>query len=120
MTQFDATCPSCSGQSIRCDQCKGAGSVTVTVATFQPRTWLAVRSDLPTQDRAEYLRGLVNEHLEHLDDHWKGRVFATVTPELADDMAEAMDFIGALVDRRQTTVSGLVHLYSDGYWHHGF
>jgi hypothetical protein len=72
-------------------------------------------------ERAEYLRGLYTKHVEHPDGHWKGQATAYVPEELADDVAEAMDFVGSIVDERHPrNPDGHVTLYSRGYWAHGF
>lgn len=82
---------------------------------------LVVPVELPTQERAEYLRKLYNDHVKHPDGHWKGRAIARlVPPELADDVAEAMDFFGSIVDERRSAYAGTVTLFSRGYWAHGF
>ena len=51
---------------------------------------------------------------------WKGEVSATVPAAIADDVAEAMNFVGALVDDEQELEDGSVRLWSEGYWAHGF
>jgi hypothetical protein len=83
-----------------------------------------VPSSLPTEARAEELRALWDAHVVELDGHWKGRVKAVVHETIADDVAEAMEFMGALVDFRRLTSSGpmagFVLLKSNGYWAHGF
>jgi len=90
------------------------------LATDGSTVSLVVPTDLPRPERAEYLRRLWTEHVRELDGSWKGRVLARVAPELADDMAEALEFMGALVDKREALPSGRVSLYSEGYWAHGF
>ena len=81
---------------------------------------IVVPVDLPDQERAEYLRKLYNEHVTHPDGHWKGQAIARVPTTLADDVAEAMDFVGSVVDKRREVVAGTVTLFSRGYWAHGF
>ena len=78
-----------------------------------------VPTQLPTEERGEQLRALYTERVTHPGGDWKGLAVAVVPPELADDVAEAMDFHGSIVDRR-TTEGDLVRLESDGYWAHGF
>lgn len=99
----------------------------MTTQTIQAKTTdgdtieIAVPIDsLPTEERAEELRALFAEHVRELDDDWKGRVLARVPATIADDVAEAMDFMGAIVDERKVLPSGRVHLYSNGYRAHGF
>lgn len=92
-------------------------------ATTTDGDTIAIRvptAELPSDERAEYLRSLFAEHGRELDDHWKGRILARVPATLADDVAEAMEFMGAIVDERKVLPSGRVHLYSTGYWAHGF
>lgn len=82
---------------------------------------LVVPTELPDQDRAVYLRKLYNEHVKHPDGHWKGRAIARLVPaDLADDVAEAMDFVGSIVDQRRPAYAGTVTLFSTGYWAHDF
>lgn len=104
--------------------------------------------DIPSNERAEELRKLYNDHVQHPGGHWKGEALAIVPPEIADDVAEAMDFHGSIVDLRSTLHAerdvileeqGLTHsflsvgtikkwpvpkghvwIYSEGYWAHGF
>jgi hypothetical protein len=52
---------------------------------------------------------------------WKGPCYANVPATIADDVAEAMDFMGAIVDSRETCTDGVtVALFSRGYRAHGF
>jgi hypothetical protein len=76
----------------------------------------------PTQKRAEELRALVQEHMKPLEPEfgWKGAVEAVVPEEIAADVAEAMCFVGAIVDEEMELGDGTVRIYSDGYWAHGF
>ena len=76
--------------------------------------------ELQSEKRAEYLRVLFRTMVKELEGHWKGRVQAKVPGGLANDVHEAMNFHGALVDKAVTLPSGQVYLYSDGYWAHGF
>lgn len=70
---------------------------------------------------AEKLRKMCHDHIQQIDDHWKGRVFAVVPNEDADMMREAMGFIGSIVDwEKPGAKEGTTFLYSDGYWAHGF
>ena len=81
-----------------------------------------VRS-LPSDERAEELRALYREHVEHPDGHWKGRATAVVPVEVVDDVVEAMDFMGSIVDQRYECDSAdgrKAILISNGYWAHGF
>ena len=80
---------------------------------------------LPSQERAEELRALYQQHVKHLDRCTsKGSCYARVPKELADDVAEAMNFMGSLVDVEcpygKGSVMDNVYLYSRGYWAHGF
>lgn len=78
-------------------------------------------STIPTQDRADVLRDLYRTHVKSLDasGHWKGPCEARVPHAIADDVADAMDFMGSIVDTRMT-FADCVWLYSEGYWAHGF
>ena len=98
---------------------------------------VTVPTHVPTNERADYLRSLVSKHMVS-PGHWKGPAAAVVPAELADDMAEAMEFIGALIDFREPSngirwmvtdghkiahlecPKGTVRLYSRGYWANGF
>ena len=75
---------------------------------------------IPTEDRAMELTALYKEHVRHPDGHWKGRAEALVPAELADDIAEAMDFHGSVIDFRSEPAKGRVALISKGYIAHGF
>ncbi|NIQ97061.1 MAG: hypothetical protein GWN87_24955 [Desulfuromonadales bacterium] len=80
-----------------------------------------VPTSLPTEERAEELRRLWDRHVVELDGHWKGPVKAVVRPEIADDVAEAMNFMGAIVDDRyRSNLGRAITLKSRGYWAHGF
>ena len=81
---------------------------------------LIVPATLPSNDRAEYLQKLYQEHVVYAKGDWKGPNAALVPANLADDVAEAMEFMGALVDTRVTNTRGTVALYSKGYRAHGF
>jgi len=69
--------------------------------------------------RANRLRSLYSEHVIHPegDKNWKQGAYAVVDAEIADDVEEAMGFIGSIVDERQED-NGRVYLRSDGYYHH--
>lgn len=94
--------------------------------TFQAKTTdgetvtLSAPAELPTEERAEYLRDLWNQYVEQLEGHWKGAVRAEVPVCLADDVAEAMGFMGAHVDARADRSTYRVQLFSKGYWAHGY
>jgi len=101
-------------------------TVTAT-ATDGTRLELVVPTDLPGNERAGYLRTLYKEHVRHPKTpanptgNWKGRADAIVPAELAADVAEAMEFVGSIVDFRGTSADGKrVALISKGYWAHGF
>lgn len=89
-------------------------AVTVTVKPFE----LIKKKREPLSD--DELKSLYDEHVQHPDDHWKGRAIAHVAPEIADDVTEAMNYYGSIVDSRRELKSGLIKLYSRGYWDHGF
>lgn len=91
------------------------------------RITIIVPADLPSNERAEYLRTLYKEHVRHPETpinpegHWKGRAEAIVSSEIADDVAEAMEFVGSIIDFRGESPDGeRVALVSKGYWAHGF
>lgn len=97
---------------------------------------LTVPMDLPTEARADYLRKLWSEHVQYGQKNVaemaargiaytpdpKGPCYANVPADIADDVAEAMDFMGAIVDDRRpiTDGSGRIALFSRGYRAHGF
>lgn len=92
---------------------------------------IIVPTDLPDDTTAAYLKGLWDTYIHEMDGHWKGRVQASVPSALANDVASAMEFMGAIVDKRVndgcwgTDKTGrycgsLTYLYSNGYWAHGF
>lgn len=97
-----------------------------TTVTATDGTELTIRipaEPLPSQDRGARLRALYNEHVKPVKpgDSWKAACYAEVEPQLADDVAEAMGFMGSIVDKpRCVLASGLVRLESAGYWAHGF
>ncbi len=80
---------------------------------------IEVPLNLPSEERAEELRELYTKHVKHNEGHWKGPCWAVVPTELADDVAEAMNFMGSIVDARNEFV-GSVLLSSRGYSAHGF
>ena len=93
--------------------------VTATDGTVIPIVVPA--GPLPSNERADYLRALYREHVRHPDGHWKGFAEACIQTALADDVAEAMDFIGSIVDFTATTDDGSeTVLTSNGYWAHDF
>ena len=74
---------------------------------------------LPSDERADELRALYREHVKH--PHGRhGPAWALVPTKIADDVAEAMDFIGDIVDEREDWPAGQTFLRSDGYSAHGF
>jgi hypothetical protein len=93
---------------------------------FQPRPkkeskmLLIKHTDLDDTNRCEELRELYKKHVQHPDGHWKGRAVAYVDPEIASSVAEAMDFMGSIVQSFRNLKSGKVKLYSKGYWANGF
>ena len=99
--------------------------IVIAVPDKQPIT-LVVPATLPSVDRADMLRRLFSEHVKPLpfgpkkETHWKGPCAAEVPATIADDVAEAMVFHGSIVDDRRDLPGGLVRLYSEGYWAHGF
>lgn len=100
-----------------------ANTKTLTVTASDGSTLkIVVPTDLPDNDRADYLRGLYNAHVKPLNsgDSWKDACFAVVPAGVASDVAEAMDFHGSIVDARSALHGGLVYLFSEGYWAHGF
>ena len=89
---------------------------------YELRTYGGVTSWSPTTKRCDQLREVYTEHVKSLgeDGHWKDECEAVVPAELADDVREAMDFHGSLVDDEETLADGRVRLFSEGYWAHGF
>ena len=82
---------------------------------------IIVKSNFPgPTGNAEYLRSLWAKHVKFLDDHWKGRVYALVDESISDDVAEAMDFNGALIEFTEDREGGKVYIFSEGYWANGF
>lgn len=76
---------------------------------------------LPTPERAEYLRSLL-PMVTWSAANWRGPCFCNAPADKADDIAEAMEFVGALIDSREpiTDGTGRIALFSRGYWAHGF
>jgi hypothetical protein len=95
---------------------------TKTIAIEGCPVKLVVPTSIPSDKRFEYLEGLWREHVRLMDgDDWKGRVNAVVPSNLANDMAEAMENNGALIDKRVNFLMGhMTYLYSNGYRAHGF
>lgn len=89
---------------------------------YEMRTYGGVKCWSPTAKRGEQLQALYKEHVKSLeeDGHWKGRCYADVPAELVDDVREAMDYMGSLVDNEQPLAGGGTRLHSEGYWAHGF
>jgi hypothetical protein len=92
----------------------------------KPTITMVIPASIPSQDRSTLLRQLYGEHVKPLpfgpkrETHWKGPCAAEVPAAIADDVTEAMDFMGAIVDDRRDLPGGRVRLYSEGYWAHGF
>lgn len=92
----------------------------------QPPLTLVVPAIVPGPDRSTLLQQLYKEHVRPLpfgpkrEVHWKGPCAAEVSATIADDVAQAMDFMGSIVDDRRDLPGGRVRLYSEGYWAHGF
>jgi len=76
---------------------------------------------MPTQEWAEELSKLFDEHVKQLQPEigWKGPCEAVVPTELRDDVTEAMNHVGALVDLEEDHEDG-VRIFSKGYLAHGF
>ena len=82
---------------------------------------IVVPTNIPSNDRAEVLRALYREHVKpDQQGEWKGPCRALVPAMIADDVADAMDFFGSIVDARQGRAGAMVELFSRGYWAHGF
>lgn len=92
----------------------------------KPPITLVVPASVPSADRGEILRRLYSEHVRPLpfgpkkETHWKGPCAAEVPAAIANDVSEAMTFMGSIVDDRRELPGGFVRLYSEGYWAHGF
>jgi len=99
--------------------------VVITEPGTPPIT-LVVPANLPSPARSEILKQLYKDHVKPLpfgskqETHWKGPCIAEVPAVIANDVAEAMDFHGSIVDARRDLPDGLVRLFSEGYWAHGF
>ena len=90
---------------------------------YELKTYGGVTCWTATSKRAEQLRALYDEHVEHperAEFGWKGACEATVPAAIADDVREAMDFMGSLVDDEGDAGGGKVRLFSEGYYAHGF
>lgn len=81
--------------------------------------------NLPSNERAEELREIFSDKAQFLDEDlrspWKGRVICMVerTDDVSvEDVREAMNFIGAIVDEVEELPDGSVKLFSKGYYHH--
>lgn len=94
----------------------------VVAATDGTTVTLMVPASLPSDDRANYLRALYTEYVRpDGGDSWKGPCHAHVPSALADNVAEAMDFMGSIVDTRSLAKNlDIVVLRSKGYHAHGF
>ena len=99
-----------------------SGTVKVTLRKTKPAPRRG-RTDIErnTPEWHEYLRELAQKHVKPIEKggHWKGPCYALVDPSIADDVSEAMDFIGALVLDEQEK-DGKALLLSNGYWANGF
>lgn len=76
---------------------------------------------METAPWAERLRYLFRTHVRHLEPQlgWKGPCEASVPLEVAADVREAMDFMGALVDHEAPAGDEKhVLLHSEGYYFH--
>ena len=99
--------------------------VVIEQAGTQPIT-IIVPAELPSAQRGETLQQLYNEHVKPLpfgpkkETHWKGPCAAEVPAAIASDVAAAMNYMGSIVDDRRDLPNGLVRLFSEGYWAHGF
>ena len=97
----------------------------MTLTEFKPRTRKTARPSLDrnSNEWAEYMREVYKQYVVPTgkDGHWKGPVKAEAPNEMVDDVIDAMNFIGSLVDDVQTLKSRPVTvLRSRGYWAHGF
>src|SRR3990172_6615812 len=83
---------------------------------------LVVPTDLPTEERAEELRTAYSKYVSTVEAGacWKAACHALVPEAEAATVAEAMSFMGSEVDERTELPGGLVHLFSKGYWAHGY
>ena len=92
----------------------------------KPPITIIVPAEVTSAARSETLQQLYKEHVRPLpfgpkkETHWKGPCAAEVPAALASDVAEAMNYMGSIVDDRRDLPNGLVRLYSEGYWAHGF
>ena len=99
--------------------------VVIEQAGTQPIT-IIVPTELPSAQRGETLQQLYKEHVTPLpfgpkkETHWKGPCAAEVPAAIASDVAAAMNYMGSIVDDRRDLPNGLVRLFSEGYWAHGF
>jgi hypothetical protein len=81
---------------------------------------IGIPTNIPSNKDARTFQYLWDRFVVELEGHWKGPVSAVVPADQADQVADAMDFHGAIVDERTPLRSGQVKLYSRGYWAHGF
>jgi len=85
---------------------------------------LVVPVDLPSDERAEYLRELFGGKVPGVEvlfpkGDWKGPVEAKCDPAVVPDLMEAMRFFGAPVDAFGVSGNDAT-LFSHGYYAHGF
>ena len=82
---------------------------------------IGIPADPPSDDRAEKLRLLYEQHVKPTSKYgWKGPCEAIVPRNLAADVADAMSLMGSIVDTETEMPGGKVRLFSEGYWAHGF
>ncbi len=95
---------------------------TTKIETPTGTITIVAPSTVPSDSRAEQLRALYQTHVKTVrpGDHWKSACYAEVAAEIAGDVAEAMTFMGSLVDKRVQLADGRVRIESAGYWAHGF
>lgn len=100
--------------------------VTLTVEGYRPGRSIGRKTARPDLDRnsddwAEYLRETYRQYVTPTgpDKHWKGPCKADAPNEMVDDVREAMNFMGSIVDDEDERESVTV-LRSKGYWAHGF
>lgn len=83
---------------------------------------ITMPADVPSPDRAAALTSLYHQHVKPTTpgSDWRTACAAEVPAAIVDDVAEAMEFMGSIVDDRRELTGGRVRLYSEGYWAHGF
>ena len=92
----------------------------VVTTTEGDAVTLTVPTHLPDTDRCEHLRRVYESKVTHPDGHWKGQAVAVCSRKDLDDVVDAMDFHGSLVDNIVELEGGLLRVVSAGYWAHGF